>query len=230
MIGLLGGIGPFATARYYEAVVSAVRFRIGASPELAILSLDFDRFTELENRCDPGPCIDYLLDGLQRLAAAGASVAAMTANSSHAHLDRLAVDSPVPLLSIVDPVLNCVQEQGYSRVLLLGIRATVRAGFYQRRLEAVGTEAVVPTSTEQDWIDAIVFSELGRGVVRRDALEPIREIVRRHPADAVMLGCTELPLLVGPDDLHAPVIDTLGLHVDAIADRACEAGQASADG
>lgn len=219
MIGLLGGIGPFSTARYYEDVVRVHHDRTRTYPELAIFNLDFDRFTEFENRPDGSACVAYMLEGIDRLARAGASVVAVTANSAHAHLDAVVREAPVPIVSIVEPVVAEATRRGHERVLLLGIAATARAGFYQTRLRTVGVATVLPAADEQRRIDAIVFGQLGRGVVTEGARDEIRAVVRRHPADAVVLGCTELPLLVGSAELGVDVIDTLALHVAAIVDH-----------
>ncbi len=220
MIGLLGGIGPFATACYYERLVSLSRRRGRGFPEILVVSLDFDRFTALENLADRQPYEATILQGLRRLAAAGARFAAMAANSPHAVFDRLERQSPLPLVSIVDPVLEVVDLHRYRSALLLGIRATTESDVYRRPLGERGVEVVVPSSDEQDRLESVIFGELGEGLVRPESRREVLEIVRGHPADAVLLACTELPLLLGPSDLEIPVIDTLDLHVAALVDRA----------
>lgn len=218
MIGLLGGIGPFATLRYYEEFVTAHLRRTGRTPELLLASLDFERFTALENREDPTALIAYLNEGIRRLVAGGATLVAMTANSPHVVLDAL--ESRVPILSILDPVVDEVRSNGYGRVLLLGIRATARSPMYPGRLAEIGVDIVTPSEAEQAVIDGIVFGELGRGIRSEEALGAVRSIVRRYACDAVILGCTELPLLIGQSDLDVPVVDTLQLHVDGIISAA----------
>lgn len=214
MIGLLGGIGPYATMRYYEAIVAGHVARTGRTPELLLASLDFEHFTKLENEDDPAPLIGYLNQGIGRLAAGGATHVAMTANSPHVVLGAL--ESPVPIVSIVDPVVDEVASGGFERVLLLGIGVTARSSMYPQRLAESGVETVTPSASEQAVIDGVVFGELGAGVRSEEALAVLRDIVHRQPCDAVILGCTELPLLVRPGDLEVPVVDSLRLHVDAI--------------
>ncbi|NIR42438.1 MAG: amino acid racemase [Gemmatimonadetes bacterium] len=217
--GLLGGIGPFATARYYEKIMAECMARCPGYPELVVVSLDFERFTKLEDAEDRGPYVEEILSGLRRLAAAGVDFAAMTANSPHVALERIRVRAPLPIVSIVDPVVREIGRLGARTVLLLGISATVRGRLYRAELEAVGAEVMIPDAPDQALLDSIVFDELARGRVRGSSRRRLLKLIRQCAADAVLLACTELPLLIQPGSTSIPLVDTMDLHVRAIVDR-----------
>jgi aspartate racemase len=221
-IGLLGGISHESTAQYYTTLHRKYYERHGNYyfPEVVVFSLDFQRFTDLENGSDREAYIGYIITGLDALVAAGTDGIAMTANSPHSVFDDLAAHCPVPMLSLVEATCRQAVDDGYRDLLLLGIRFTMQSDFYPAVGATHGLRITVPGNDDQAEVDRIVFEELAHGELNDASRDRIRDVVAAHPCDAVILGCTELPLLIGPDDLPVPALDTIDIHTDAILDWA----------
>ena len=157
-------------------------------------------------------------NGLYALSNAGAELGLIATNTFHRVFDEVAASVPIPLISILDVVSGRLNELGCQRAALLGTKITMSGSFYQDHLSARGIETVVPTIAEQDAIDRVLFGELDRGIVSagsKASLIAIAERLIEGGADAVVLGCTEIPLLLEEDDLSVPVLDTTSLHADA---------------
>ncbi len=225
-IGILGGTTPESTAIYYRYLTREYTRRFGdhAYPEVLIYSVSFQRYVDWMRAGDWEAVADAAAEGLGRLADAGAEFGLMATNTFHRVFDRVAAAVPIPLLSIVDAVAERLTGLGCRRPALLGTRATMSAPFYSERLAALGMRTTVPDTEEQEAIDRTIFDELSRGDLRPASKEAIltiaRRLIREEEADAVILGCTELPLLVEADDLPVPVLDTAVLHADAALEEA----------
>lgn len=185
-----------------------------------IFSLDFQRFTDYEDRREMEPYIDYIMEGVEALQNAGADFIAMSANSPHSVAGEIKARAAVPLLSIVDVTMQAATRAKLKRLLLLGIRYTMQSTFYQAAGQAAGIEVIVPGEDEQDEINRIVFEELSRHEIKAESRATLQAIIGRHPADGVILGCTELPLILRPVDARLPLLDTVDLHTTAILDYA----------
>ena len=223
-LGILGGISHVSTAAYYERIVTHFQRRSpdGAYPEITIASLDFNRFTDYETEATEALYVDYIMAGLERLQGAGAGVAIMAANSPHAVFAQLEVRSPLPLLSLVESTLAVAAEQDLRRLLLLGIEYTMQADYYPRAGKARGIDVFPPRPNHQRIVDDIIFDELCRNDIRDSSREALMDVIRAYDADGVILGCTELPLIISPE--HAPdgvlpdgprVLDTMAIHCEA---------------
>lgn len=230
-IGILGGISHESTAVYYQRLIEGyyARFRDAYYPEIIIYSLDFQRFTDMEDRGETAAYIDYIADGLDRLVAAGADVALMAANSPHAVYEAVAVRSRVPLLSIVEVTAQAAARAGAKRLLLLGIKFTMQSGFYAAVCARYGIEVITPVEVDQDLLNALIFDELAHGkfgdAQRALLLGMIDRVgqdssLQNRQFDGVILGCTELPLLLQQAQTPIPLYDTLTLHVEAMLDLA----------
>jgi aspartate racemase len=221
-IGLLGGIGPASTALYYDLLVAAGKKR-GVAPDLVVYSMDFDHFTWLEDH-DRSGYVQEIQRGLEVLRASGARVLAMAANSPHAVVGDLVLHPNRPLVDIVESVASAAQEVGVRRALLLGIPATMTRNFYSAALDRVGVRVEVPDSLHYPRIRRIVFDELTFGTRSASSREWLMRVVAEHTVDALILGCTELSLLIGPRDAPVRVLDSTRLHVEAILDAAYTPG------
>jgi aspartate racemase len=221
-IGLLGGISHESTAEYYTVLHRKYYQRYGDYyfPEIVVFSLDFQRFTDFENGPDRDAYIEYSRSGIDALVRAGVEFVAMTANSPHAVFDELAAECPVPMLSLIEATCERAVSNDYRKLLLLGIKFTMQSDFYQRVGERHGLHVIVPPVDDQDRIDQIIFGELSHGEVRDGSRAAIKSIIDRHSCDAVILGCTELPLLLQPGDVPVPFLDTIDIHTDRILDHA----------
>jgi aspartate racemase len=183
-----------------------------------IYSLDFERFTWLEDH-DRAGYVREIRRGLEILEASGAGVVAMAANSPHAVLDELDGAGP-ELVDIVGSVGRAAQAAGVRRALLVGIPATMTGRFYRAGLARHGVEVRVPHPRHHERIRSIVFDELTHGVRSPASRDWLVELTTGHTVDALVLACTELSLLIGPEDAPIRVLDSTRLHVADILDAA----------
>jgi len=224
-IGILGGISHESTAVYYQRLHSAyfARRQDYYYPEVIVYSLNFQRFTDFEESGEMASYVDYILQGIDALQRAGADFALMAANSPHAVFAQVAARTTLPLLSIVEVTARAAHAQGLQRLLLLGIRFTMQSTFYADLCARYGMTVLTPTAAEQEQINQIIFTELVVGALRDESRRHLLRIMARYPVDGVILGCTELPLLLRPTDTATPLLDTLTLHVQAAMDEALAA-------
>jgi len=221
-IGILGGISHESTAVYYQRLHAEyfARQKDYYYPEVIVYSLNFQRFTDYEDHGEMAPYIEYILQGMDALQRAGADFALMAANSPHAVFQQVAVRTSLPLLSIVEVTAQAAQARGLRRLLLLGIRFTMQSTFYAKVCTRFSIDVVTPTAGEQDEINRIIFEELVVGNFHTASRQTLLHIIDRYPVDGVILGCTELPLLLQSSDTTIPLLDTLTLHVQAAIDYA----------
>jgi aspartate racemase len=231
-LGLVGGLGPESTIDYYCRILDGWQATDPASsPSIVIDCLDVRRALDLVAQ-DREALTEYLLASVERLAGAGADFVAISANTPHLVFDALAARSQVPLLSIVETCADEASRRGLHRVLLLGTRFTMEAAFYPEVFGRRGIDVVVPTEDERGWIHGVYVGELLRGEFhdssRRELVSIIERIRKAEAIDGVILGGTELPLLLrGREVATLPVLDTTALHVGAIVRRLRE-GEAAA--
>lgn len=225
-IGILGGISHESTIVYYQRLITGyyARYHDAYYPEIVIVSLDFQRFTDMEDRGETAAYVDYIGEGLARLEAAGAEVALMAANSPHAVYRTVAARTRLPLLSIVEVTAQAAAEAGAKRLLLLGIKFTMQAGFYAEECARHGIEVVTPAEPDQDVLNDLIFNELALGrfgeAQRAKLLGIIARAAEHEHFDGVILGCTELPMLLRQEHTLIPLYDTLALHVQAMLNLA----------
>lgn len=220
-IGILGGISHESTIAYYDLLLRKyfARSHNYYYPEIVIFSLDFQKFTDFEDRGERTNYIDYIMAGVRALEAAKADFILMAANSPHAVFAEVAAQANVPMLSIVQVTAEAALRAGVRKLLLLGIKFTMQSTFYQTTFANVGLEVITPTSDEQAEINHIIFAELVIGHFAEPSKKWLLALIQRyavmHEIDAVILGCTELPLLLKPGDSELLLFDTLDLHVEA---------------
>lgn len=223
-VGIIGGLGPESTIDYYRRMIEAwQRDDPSSAPSIVIDSLDVQLGLRLVEH-DPPALVEYLLHSLRRLAGAGVDFAAMTANTPHIVFDELAARSPLPLVSIVEACACEARRRGLKRLALLGTRFTMEAPFYPQVFTRFGLELVAPSEAERSWIHERYVGELLQGDFRDDTRQRISSVVARlrdeEHVDAVVLGGTELPLLLTtPTVAGLPALDTTALHVEAIVSR-----------
>lgn len=214
-IGLLGGIGPASTRLYYELLVERARNASGHSPEIVLFSLDFELFTHLEDTDDVA-YVQMIVEGCRVLQAAGAEVLAMAANSPHARFGAVASRVDGPLVHIAEAVCREAAVLGVERPLLLGIPATLRSSFYREIGERHGLDVRLPDPMHDEMLRRVVFGELTYGRIRPESRDDLLGLLDDQPVDGLILGCTELPLLIEPRHVRVPLLDSTSIHVDAI--------------
>jgi aspartate racemase len=223
-VGIVGGLGPESTVDYYRRILAAwEREEPSSAPSIVIDSLDAQRALKLV-AADHRAFSDYLFESLQRLAGAGVDFAVLSANTAHIVFDDLSARSPVPLLSIVETCAAEARRHGLKRVALLGTRFTMEAAFYPDVCARFGVEVVAPTADERAWVHERYVGQLLKGDFREDVRQEFISLVDRLRRDerieGVVLGGTELPLLLrGASIAGVPALDTTGLHVAAIVQR-----------
>jgi len=220
-LAIIGGIGPESTIQYYRAVLSAYRNRRGASdaPSILINSIDVNRLLALA-ATDLNGLTGYLLAELERMADAGASLGLLAANTPHVVFDDLARVSPIPLVSIVEATCEEAVRRGLRRLGLLGTRFTMSGRFYPHVLSQRGIEVVAPSQDEQVFVHEKYTNELLQNVftanTRNAVLDIIDRLRERDGVDGVILGGTELPLLLTADEHRGvPLLDTTQIHIAA---------------
>ena len=223
-LGLVGGLGPESTIDYYRRILEAwQQEEPGTAPSIVIDSLDVQRALHLV-ATDRGELARYLLHSLHRLAGAGADFAAISANTPHVVFDELTARSPLPLLSIVEVSAEEARRRGFTRLGLLGTRFTMEAPLYPPVLARLGIAVVTPEAAERTWVHDCYIGQLLKGEfreeTRREFISLVDRLRRDERIDGVILGGTELPLLLpGPAIAEVPVLDTTALHVAAIVER-----------
>ena len=209
---------------YYRRILAAWGRRFpGSAPSLIIDSLDVQVALRLLTNDRPA-LVRYLLGSVERLERAGVHFVAITANTPHLVFDDLAARASVPLLSIVETCADEAARLGLRRLALIGTRFTMDASFYPETFARRGLEIVVPAASDRDWIHDRYINQLVKGDLREETRAEFVTLVERlrdeRAVDAVILGGTELPLLLrSPIIAGVPVLDTTGLHVQAIVDR-----------
>jgi aspartate racemase len=224
-IGLLGGMSWESSALYYQAINEGVRERLGGlhSADLVMISVDFAEIESLQSSGDWERAGDILAEEAIRLERAGASCVVICTNTMHKVADRVQAALGVPLLHLADVTAAAVGEAGVHRVALLGTRFTMREPFYRERLESRGLDVIVPPEETQAVLDGIIYDELVVGVVTETSRAVYREAIAgliASGAEGVILGCTEIELLVRPEDSAVPTFPTTALHAGAAVEFA----------
>jgi len=218
-IGILGGLTPESTVTYYQHIVRRYQELFGdhGYPEIIVYSVSFQKFEDWMGEEDWDSIKEALLSGLESLGAAGADFAVIATNTMHIVFDELQERSPIPLISIVDATTEVVKGEEMGAVGLLGTRFTMEKPFYKEGLARHGIETLVPDKADRDYINKVVFEELSRGVLRsesRNRFLGIIEGLMGRGAQGVVLGCTEIPLLVTPQDTSVKLFDTATIHAE----------------
>lgn len=230
-IGLVGGMTPESTRAYYEMIIGLGRERFSnplRNPVVLIYSLDLSEIAAHQNVGEEDRVVEILVDVLERLRVAGAEIGALTANTPHVFFDRIAAGTSLPMMSIVHATFERAKDLGVSRVLVLGTNATMEASMYPEAFTAGGIDVVIPDEDERRFINASIYEDLALGRVTAETRETYLEICRRRVendgVDAVILACTEIPLVLKVDDLLVPLIDTAQCHAEALFLTAMQGG------
>lgn len=225
-LGLVGGMGPESTIPYYHDIVYGVQEKTKAFPRLAIESVNVFEVLGLCREEKYEELTEYLLQAVSNLADGGADFAALSANTPHIVFDRLREKSPIPLVSIVEAACAEAVRCRYRRIGLLGTIFTMKGDFFKAPFTKRGIEIVIPTEEEMNYVNEKISTELEIGVVKQDTLRGFQEIIERmkreNGIEAIVLGCTELPLLLNDEASPLPCLDTMKIHVKALVEAITE--------
>jgi aspartate racemase len=224
-IGLLGGMSWESTALYYRLLNEEVRDRLGGfhSARLVLASVDFAEIEAMQVAGDWAAAGELLADEAAALERAGAECLVLCTNTMHKVADAIEAAVGIPLLHLADVTADAVRRAGLERVALLGTRFTMEQPFYADRLRALGLDVLVPEGEDRTLVHDVIYDELVLGVVRDESRAAYVDVVGRlldQGAGGVVLGCTEIELLIGPDDVAVPVFATTALHARAAVDFA----------
>ncbi len=224
-IGLIGGLSPQSTAEYYTAINDGVRQRLGGlnGADMLVASVNQEEVTSLREQGRWDRVGEILTDRAKRLEGAGAGCILIACNSVHHVADALESEINIPFLHIAECTAMPIQRAGLQKVGLLGTRYTMEMDFYHARLGRFGVEALVPGGEDRETVNTIIFGELCKGIVRPESKQAYIDISKKLLADGaqgLILGCTEIGMLIGQDDFEAPVFDSTRLHVEAVLEFA----------
>lgn len=221
-IGLIGGIGPASTVEYYLGLIQKSLNEQSNSvyPEIVIDSVNMLKHDMALENGDYSALGGYLLSSLFNLKAAGAEVAAITANTEHIVWNRICNNFPLPVISIVEETVKEIQRLHYEKVLIFGTESTLRSGLYEKALAANGIKTVIPANAEISLLGKLIYPNLENGVVipsdKEKMIALANKYIDKENVDALILGCTELPLAIKPDDVNVPILNTTQVHINAI--------------
>jgi aspartate racemase len=225
-IGLIGGMSWESTAVYYRLLNEMAARRLGGlhSAKLVLFSVDFHEIEQILTQGRWNDAASILGSAGLALKNAGADFLVLCTNTMHKVSEEIETISGLPLLHIVDVVGEAIQKQNIRKVGLLGTKYAMEMGFYQERLdERFGVEVQIPNEEEREKIHRVIFEELCKGVLKDDSREAILSIIGRlvgAGCQGIILGCTEIPMLVQPGDAKVPLIDTTAIHAQAALERA----------
>ena len=226
-IGVLGGMSPESTVEYYLTITRSYTERFGdyAYPEIVIYSVSFQPYVDWPNQDRWDLVAQGLCEGARRLEAAGAEVIAIATNTMHLVFDQVQACVGVPMISLLDAVGQAILGRGFRTVGLLGTRFTMEKSFYQDALARQGIAVLVPPAEERQYVNDVIYNDLVAGQIHDEARMGFVEVIEglcTRGAQGVVLGCTEIPLLVHADDVEVPLFDSTTIHAQAILNRALE--------
>jgi aspartate racemase len=227
-IGILGGMSPESTVAYYEYITRTYTERYGdyGYPEIIIYSVSFQPYVDWPNQERWDLVAQGLARAAQKLEAAGADLILIATNTMHLVFDQVQGSVQTPMLSLLDAVAEAILARGLDRVGLLGTRFTMEKAFYQDALARHGITVLVPDAADREYVNAVIYDELVAGQIRDQSRAGFAAIVRRlaeRGAEGVILGCTEIPLLIAEADVGLPLFDTTAIHAEAALQYACNA-------
>ena len=224
-IGIIGGLSPESTIEYYKIITRTYNEIIGNSsfPNIIIESLDLEEFTNLMEENKLIEVLKFLTQAAENLISGGAEVIIMATNTPHIVFNKLEKNVPVPMLSIMDATGDAIARQGLKRIGLIGTKFTMNSSYYQDAFVKYGIEIIVPSDEDKKIINEIIYKELTYHMIKEESREKYQKVIKnlkKKGAEGVILGCTEIPLLINQEDCTIPVFDTTTIHAKAILNYA----------
>jgi aspartate racemase len=221
-IGIIGGIGPESTVDYYKLIIGAFHEKhedVGY-PEIIIYSANVSSLMKIIEAKDWVGLTDWLLIKVVSLHKAGAEFAVIGANTPHIVFDAVSSRSPIPMLSIIDETRKNAKKRGFKKLGLLGTKFTMESDLFMKPFGDNEMAVVVPDKEDQALIHYRLFSEIELGIIkdstREELLSIAKKMIARHSIDALILGCTELPLILNKDEFGIPFLNTTAIHAQSI--------------
>ena len=224
IIGAIGGMSWVSSAEYYKLMNEMVEKKLGGlhSARILMYSIEFGEFSKEEREASEGdwkPLRNTMIDAAERLERGGADFIIICSNTMHSSADDIGKKVKIPVLHIADATGEKIRERGLGTVGLLGTEYTMEEDFYRKRLEEkFGITVIIPDEAERKLINTIIFDELCAEIINDGSRRKFIEIIRRlkeEGAEGIILGCTEIPLLVKQEDVEIPLFDTMTIHAEA---------------
>ncbi|WP_186580462.1 aspartate/glutamate racemase family protein [Aquibacillus kalidii] len=224
-VGIVGGLGPESTVDYYQSIISKYQERIGSQevlPELFINSINMYKVFELITNDDLSGLADYLIEAVNKLEAVGVDFAIISANTPHIVFDQVQQKVGIPMISIVEETYKTTLQLGLDKVGLIGTKFTMENDFFKQPFLSGNKDIVVPTDLEQIYIHETIVAELENGIVNEETKQKylgiIERMIKEDGIKGIILGCTELPMIIKEEDLIIPQFNTTEIHVNKIVD------------
>lgn len=219
-IGILGGMSPESTVAYYEYITRTYTERFGdyGYPEILIYSVSFQQYVDWPNQDRWDLVAEGLTEAAHGLVAAGADLILIATNTMHLVFDEVQTRVEVPMLSLLEATAEAILARGIHTVGLLGTKFTMEKSFYQDALARQGISTIVPGVEDRDYVHRVIYEELVAGQIRDDSRAGFLAVIRRlvdRGAEGIILGCTEIPLLVNEASAGIPLFDTTQIHAEA---------------
>jgi aspartate racemase len=226
-LGLIGGMSWESTAIYYRLINELVRGRLGSvhSAKLLLWSFDFFDIAERQHVGDWAGATAMMIDAARKLEAGGAEALVICTNTMHKMADDVQAKMSIPIIHIADATADAMKRASASKPILLATRFTMEQDFYKGRLaERHGIQPVVPDGSGRETVHRIIYEELVRGEVKAKSKAEYEQLVgrmrRENDVDSLIMGCTEITMLIGQDDFDIPVFDTTAIHAEAAVEFA----------
>lgn len=221
IIGLIGGMSWESSLEYYRIINEGVKEKLGGlhSAKCLMYSVDFEEIEKLQHQGKWEEATKIMIDVAKRLEQGGADFVVICTNTMHKMAEEMQQNIQIPLLHIADATAEKIKEAGYKKIGLLGTKFTMEENFYKGRLiEKFGMEVIIPDEAERQEVHDVIYKELCLGVIQqksKDRFKIIIENLAKKGAEAVILGCTEIPLLIHQDDVSIPLFDTTRIHAES---------------
>ena len=222
IIGLIGGMSWESTVTYYQIINKTVKNELGGlhSAKILLYSVDFDEIEKYQERGEWDKSADVLSDAAVRLEKAGADFIIICTNTMHKVASQIGSRISIPIIHIAEATAEKLKENGIATVGLLGTKYTMMHDFYKEKLMQAGINVIVPDGDDVETVNSIIYDELCLGVIRKDSKEKYLSIIgklAKEGVQGVILGCTEIGLLIKQEDVGLPVFDTTVIHAEKAA-------------
>lgn len=228
-IGLIGGLSWESSLEYYRYINTSIKNRLGGlnSAKCLMHSFNFAEMVELQHNGEWKKATQCMIDAAKTLEAGGANAIVICTNTMHKMADEIEENINIPLIHIADATAMKIQQQGLSTVGLLGTKFTMEQDFYTHRLKHHGIDVIIPEEDDRQEIHDVIYQELCQGIITERSKEKYLQIIERLKKDGaqgVILGCTEIPLLIQQKDSSIPLFDTTLIHSEAAVEFALKQG------
>jgi aspartate racemase len=219
-LGLIGGISWVSTVDYYKLINEGINSELGGLNfcQCIIYSFNYADIKKNNDANDWDSTLQMVTAASEHLKGAGAKAIVLCANTMHLIAERLEQNTGIPVIHIATATAKAISSQKIKKVGLLGTKFTMELDFFKARLAQQSIETIIPGNDDRDFLHYTIFEELGRGILSEQTKQRYLSIIEQliaQGAEGIILGCTEIPMLIQPDDVRVPVFDTTRIHVAA---------------